>query len=202
MEPRHNVRELALWYPKMAYAMAVGVPMVPFVVDVPIQFSSSVVNAPPVVQSFDNNLTQDTLIQRVSFAIFQQNSFPGSPFQSLYFNQLKQSGQTGVGIQLDVYGGPKYSVNDDFTDLGNLYDVLATTWPNGWKLDKQSNVKVSAILTQTPVSVPFNVTLTFMGQQILEKMIDDLSDAECRARLRKIGIESPDLTLLTNLSRS
>jgi hypothetical protein len=191
-----NIKNLALYAPKMAYGLVVGVPRVPFVVDVPIQFSSSVVNAPPVVQSFDNNLTQDTLITRVSYNLFQQNTFPGSPFQSLYFNQLKQSGQTGVGIQLDVYGGPKYSINDDFTDLGNLFDALAATWPEGWPLFKQSNVKISAILTQTPVSVPFNVTLTFMGMQLLDKSIDDLSDAECRARLRKLGIESPDLAIL------
>jgi len=191
-----DIRNLALYAPKFAYGLVVGVPRVPFVVDVPIQFSSSVVNAPPVVQSFDNNLTQDTLVTRVSYNLFQQNTFPGSPFQSLYFNQLKQSGQTGVGIQLDVYGGPKYSINDDFTDLGNLYDVLASTWPEGWPLFKQSNVKVSAILTQTPVSVPFNVTLTFLGCQLLDKSIDDLSDAECRARLRKLGIDSPDLAIL------
>src|ERR1700674_1223472 len=136
-----NIRNLALYMPKLAYGLVVGVPRVPFVVDVPIQFSSSVVNAPPIVQSFDNNLTMHTIIQRVSYNLFQQNSFPGSPFQSLYFNQLKQSGQTGVGIQLDVYGGPKYSINDSFTDLGNLYDVLAVTWPSGWPLFKQSNVK-------------------------------------------------------------
>jgi hypothetical protein len=191
-----NIKNLALYAPKMAYGLVVGVPRVPFVVDVPIQFSASVVNAPPVVQNFNNNLTQDTLITRVSYNLFQQNTFPGSPFQSLYFNQLKQSGQTGVGIQLDVYGGPKYSVNDSFTDLGNLFDVLAATWPEGWPLFKQSNVKISAILTQTPVSVPFNVTLTFMGMQLLDKSVDDLSDAECRARLRKLGIESPDLAIL------
>ena len=196
MQPNYNVRELALWSPKFAYAIVVGVPVVPFVVDVPLQFSSSVVNAPPVVASFDNNLTQDTLIQRVSYNLAQPNSFPGSPFQSLYFNQLKQSGLTGVGVQVDVYGGPKYSLNDTFTDLGNFVDALAVAWPNGFKLFKQSNVKVSAILTQTPVSVPFSATLSWLGLQILDKSCEDLSDAECRKRLRTLGIDSPDLSIL------
>lgn len=191
-----DIKNLALYAPKFAYGLVVGVPRVPFIVDVPLQFSSSVVNAIPLVESFNNNLTQYTLITRVSYNLFQQNSFPGSPLQSLYFNQLKQSGQTGVGIQLDVYGGPKYSINDTFTDLGNLADVFAQTWPEGWPLEKQSNVKISAILTQTPVSVPYNVTLTFLGIQLLDKSIDDLSDAECRSRLRKLGIESPDLGVL------
>jgi len=194
MQPKsYDVRALALWAPKIAYGMVAGVPRVPFVADVPLQFSSSTVNAPPVVAAFDNNLTQDTMIERVSFNLFQQKSYAGSPFQSTYFNQLKQSGQTGVGIRMDVYGGPKYAVNGSFTDLGNIADVLAVTWPEGWLLLKQSNVKVTAILTQTPVSVPYNVDLTFLGWQFLSKELDDLSDDECRRRLRALGIESPDL---------
>jgi len=189
----HDIKNLALYAPRIAYAMVAGVPRVPFIVDIPFQFSSSTVNAPPIVQSFQNNLTQDTLIERVSFNLFQQNSFPGSPFQSLYFNQLKQSGQTGVGVQVQVFGGPKYAINDSFTDLGNLVDVFAVTWPQGWPLYKQSNVKVSAVLLQTPVSVPFNVTLTFLGWQFLDKTIDDMSEADARDRLRKLGFEVPDL---------
>lgn len=196
MYPPNDIKNLALYQPKMAYGLVVGVPRVPFIVEIPFQFSSSVVNAIPLVQSFDNNLTQDTIIQRVAFSVFQQNSFPGSPFQSLYFNQLKQSGQTGVGIMVDVYGGPKYSTSDSFVDAGSFFDVFATTWPGGWPLTKQSNVKVSAILTQTPVSVPYNISLIFQGFQLLDKSIEDLSDSECRSRLRKLGIESPDLAIL------
>lgn len=193
-----SVKDLALWAPKLAYGMIVGVPRVPFVVDIPIQFSSSTVNAPPVVQNFQNNLTEDTVIERISYSLFQQNSFPGSPLQSLYFNQLRQSGATGVGVQLAVFGGPKYQISDSFTDLGNLADALAVTWPSGWPLLKQSNVKISAILTQTPVSVPYNILITFLGWQLLDKTVSDLSDDVARARLRKLGIESPDLAILLN----
>lgn len=189
-----DIERLALWAPRIAYGLAVGVPRVPFVVDIPIQFTSSAVDAPPINASFDNNLTQDTMVEKVSFTLFQQNSFPGSPFQSLYFNQLK--GQTGVGCQLQVFGGPKYAVTDTFIDLANLADVLAITWPQGWPLYKQCNVKLSAILTQTPVSVPFDVNVTFLGWQMLDKTIDDLSDDEARTRLRKIGFKVPDLKLL------
>jgi hypothetical protein len=195
MVPRdRDVRNLALYAPKIALGMVLGVPRVPFLDDIPIVFSSSTVNAPPVVQSFQNNLSQDTLIERVTFNLFQQNSFPGSPFQSLYFNQLKQSGGTGVGVKVAVYGAPKYDLanSDTFIDLGNVFDVLATTWPEGWPLPKQSNVKISAILLQTPVSVPFNVEVTFTGFSFLAKELDDMSDADARAALRKLGIETPD----------
>lgn len=197
MQPRdHEIRNLALYAPKTAFGMMAGVPRVPFIADIPIQFSSSTVNAPPVVQNLQNNLTQDTIIERIAYNLFQPNSFPGSPFQSTYFNQLKQSGQIGVGVQLAVYGGPKYNVNDTFTDLGTLADVFAIAWPMGWPLQKQSNVKVSAILQQTPVSVPYNIMLTFLGWQFLSKELDDMSDEEARARLRKLGIETPDLKVL------
>lgn len=189
-----NIRELALWAPRIAYGLVVGVPRVPFVVDIPIQFTTSAVDAPPINASFDNNLTQDTMVEKVAFTLFQQNSFPGSPFQSLYLSQLKS--QTGVGVQLQVFGGPKYAVTDTFIDLANLADVLAITWPQGWPLYKQSNVKLSAILTQTPVSVPFDVNVTFLGWQMLDKTIDDMSDEEARVRLRKLGIESPDVKIL------
>jgi hypothetical protein len=193
-----SVKDLALWAPKLAYGLIVGVPRVPFIVDVPIMFSSSTVNAPPVVQNFANNLTQDTIIERVSYNLWQPNSFPGSPFQSTFINQLKQSGATGVGVQMAVFGSPKYEINSPFIDLGNLVDVFGVTWPSGWLLPKQSNVRVTAILTQTPVSVPFQITITFCGWNLLDKTVEDLSDQEARARLRKLGIESPDLAILLN----
>ena len=195
MQPKdHDVRNLALYAPRIAYGMVAGVPRVPFVADIPIQFTSSAVDAPAIVASFDNNLVSDTLIEKVSFTLFQQNSFPGSPFQSLYFNQLK--GQTGVGIKLDVYGGPKYAISDPPIDLANLFDVMSMLWPSGWPLYKQSNVKVAAILFQMPVSVPFDVHILFQGWQFLDKVMDDMSDNDARCRLRKLGIESPDLAEL------
>jgi hypothetical protein len=191
-----RIADLILTAPRIAYGMIIGARRAPYTIDLPIQFSSSAVNAPPVVQSFQNNVSLDTIIERVSYNIFQPNTFPGNPFQSLYFNQLKQSGQTGVGIQMDVYGGPRYSVNLTYTDLGSLFDVLAVTWPNGWILPKQSNVKVSAILLQTPVSVPYNIVLTFMGWQQVDDSLDGMSDDDARARLHKLGFNVPDPKVL------
>jgi len=196
MQPKDtNIKNLALYAPRVALAYVLGVPRVPFLDDLNIVFSASTVNAPPVIASFQNNLSQDTIIERVTYGLFQQNSFPGSPFQSLYFNQLKQSGLVGVGLNMAVFGGPKYLVNnsDSFTDIGNFFDVFAVTWPEGWPLYKQSNVKVSAVLTQTPVSVPFTVNITFTGFQFLDKVMDDMSDEEARHKLRKLGFECPDL---------
>jgi hypothetical protein len=195
MLPRdHDIANLALYAPRVAYALIAGVPRVPFVGDFPIQFTSSTVDAPPLLVSLPNNLTQDTLVERISFSLYQQNSFPGSPFQSQYFKDLKDC--TGVGILMQVFGGPKYNVNDTFTPLENLADVLSITWPQGWPLYKQSNVKLSAVLTQTPTTVPYDVNITLLGWQFLDKAMDDMSDAEARARLNKLGIQTPDLSVL------
>src|ERR1700674_585839 len=162
MLPRdQQIRNLALYAPRMAYAMIAGVPRVPFLGDFLCSFTSSAVFAPPVVLSLENNLTQDTLIEKIAYSCFQQNSFPGSPFQADYMAKLKIT--TGVGIRVDVYGGPKYSLNDVFTPLENLADVMAITWPAGWPLAKQSNVKLSAVLTNTPTSVPYDVPVTLLG---------------------------------------
>lgn len=191
-----RVADLILTAPRLAYGMIIGVRRAPYTIDIPIQFSSSAVNAPPVVASFQNNVSLDTLIERVTYNLDQPNTFPGSPFRSLYFNQLKQSGATGVGVQMDVYGSPRFSVNLSFTDLGNLFDVLAITWPNGLALPKQSNVKLSAILLQTPVSVPYNVTVTFAGWQCEDASLDGLSDDDARDRLRKLGFTVPDPKVL------
>ncbi len=191
-----RIADLILTAPRLAYGMIIGARRAPYAIDIPIQFSSSAVNAPPVVASFQNNVSLDTVIERVAYNIFQPNSFPGSPFQSLYFNQMKQSGQTGIGIQMDVYGGPRYSLNLTYTDLGSLFDVLAITWPNGWILPLQSNVKVSAILLQTPVSVPYQITLSFLGYQQVDDSLSGLSDDDARDRLRKLGFTVPDPKVL------
>jgi hypothetical protein len=190
----HQVRNLALYAPRMAYGLIAGVPRVPFIGDIDAQFTASAVGAPPIVETLDNNVTQDVLIERISFSLYQQNSFAGSPLQPFYQAQLKQC--SGVGVRVDVYGGPKYTLNDVFTPLENLADIFAVTWPNGWPLAKQSNLKFSFVLLQTPQSVPFDVNVTLLGWQFLDKCMDDMSDAEARCRLNKLGIETPDLSTL------
>ena len=195
MLPRdHQIRNLALYNPRFAYGLIAGVPRVPFIGDIDAQFTASAVGAPPIVETLDNNVTQDVLIERISFSLYQQNSFAGSPLQPFYQAQLKQC--SGVGVRVDVYGGPKYTLNDVFTPLENFADILAVTWPNGWPLAKQSNVKMSFVLLQTPQSVPFDVNVTLLGWQFLDKCMDDMSDAEARCRLNKLGIETPDLSTL------
>jgi len=194
MQPRdHNIQNLAWYAPRIAYGLIAGVPRVPFIGDLPIQFTSAAIDAPPVIAALENNLTQDVLVERIAFSLFQQNSFPGSPLQSLYFAQLKES--TGVGVQMQVFGGPKYVINDVFTPLENLADVLAMTWPAGWPLEKQSNVKVEAVLLQTPTSVPYDVNITLLGWQFLDKCLDDMSDDEARARLKALGLTVPNIPI-------
>jgi hypothetical protein len=237
MLPRdHDIRNLALYHPKIAFGLVAQVPRVPFVGGittnpgvpsplVPIEFKqqwiptgavpdapipvpppvppvpNNIGKNPIIVGTLQNNVVQDTLIERITFSLFQPAAFtsPPSPFQTLYLSQLRAA--TGLAIMLDVYGAPKYRVSD-FTPLENLMDVLAVTWPNGWPLAKQSNVKVSAVMTRgqpfmlnandPPPPPPFPsyvVNIALVGWQFLDKMIDDMSDAEARRRLKALGIE-------------
>jgi len=236
MLPRdYDIRNLALYHPKIAFGLVAGVPRVPFVGGittnvgvpsplVPIEFTQQWIPtgavpdapvpvpapAPPVpnnigknpiiVGALQNNVVQDTVIERTTFSLFQPAAFtsPPSPFQSLYLSQLRLS--TGIDIMLDVYSAPKYRVAD-FLPLENLADVLAVTWPNGWPLPKQSNVKVSAVMTRAqpfmviagaqhdPPFPSYVVNMALVGWQFLDKYIDDMSDAEARSRLKKLGIE-------------
>ena len=195
MLPRdHQIANLALYAPRMALAMLLGVPRVPFVGDILLQFTTSSTDASAVVEALTENLTQDTIIERVSFSLFQPNSFAGSVFQSQYFAYLKTC--TGVGVSVAVFGGPKYDVNTQPTPLENFADVLAVTWPQGWPLAKQSNVRVSGVLLETPTSVPYNVNVTLLGWQFLDKAIDNMSDADARTALAKLGFTTVDLSLL------
>jgi hypothetical protein len=186
-----DIKNLALYAPRVALALVLGIPRVPFIGDLVVQFTTSAVGASPVVASLSNNLTQDALIERITYTLYQQNSFPGSPLQSLFQAQLKEC--PGIAVQLSVFGGPKYVINDSYTELSNLADILAVTWPRGWPLAKQSNVKMSCVLTQTPTSVPYDVPITLIGWQFLDKALDDMSDDDARQRLKAMGFNVPDL---------
>jgi len=226
MLPRDlQIKNLAWISPKIAYGLVAQVPRVPFVGPittnpgvpspvVPIQFTANWLAPPalppgnppnniginPIIQgTLQNNVTQDTLIERIVYSLWQPNAFstPPSPFQTLYLSQLKSS--TGVDVLLDVYGSPKYRVCD-FLPLENLADVLAVTWPNGWPLRKQENVKVQAVLTrpqpgtvEAPVGIPYFVNMALVGWQFVGKEIDDMSDDEARRRLKAMGIEVPEV---------
>lgn len=195
MLPRdNNLQNLALYAPRQALAMLLGVPRVPFVGNIQLQFTTSSTDAAPVVEALDQNLTQDTVIERVSFSLFQEDSFAGNVFQAQYFANLKQS--TGVSVSVAVFGGPKYDVNTQPTPLENFADMFAVTWPQGWPLAKQSNVRVTGYLTQTPVSVPYDVNIALLGWQFLDKSIDNLSDDDARKALGKLGFPTVDLSLL------
>ena len=55
-----RIADLILICPRIAYGMIIGARRAPYTIDIPLQFSSSTVNAPPVVASFQNNVSLDT----------------------------------------------------------------------------------------------------------------------------------------------
>jgi hypothetical protein len=195
-----NVRDLALQNPRAAYGIVVGVPRVPFVGNLVADFQSAATFAAPVVADLDTTIVQDTWIQRINYSIVQPNSpYIGSPFDSV--SQAMFRYVPGISATLRVDSGPRYYLNQQPCPLENLADLLAVGWPAGWPLFKYQSVEGQFILTNTPPSVPLIVTVSLLGFQFLDKSLDDLSDEEARRRLKVMGFDVPDVSMLVDQTK-
>jgi hypothetical protein len=195
-----DVRNLALENPRAAYGIVVGVPRVPFVGNLVGQFLSAGTFAVPVVADLDTTIVQDTWIQRINYGLIQPNSpYVGSPFDSLSQTMFKFV--PGISARVQVQSGPRYFLNQQFCPLENLADLLAVGWPAGWPLFKYQSVQAELILTNAPPSIPLVVTLTLLGWQFLDKSLDDLSDEEARRRLKIMGFDVPDVSMLVDQTK-
>jgi len=195
-----NVRDLALHNPRAAYGIVVGVPRVPFIGNLVATFQSAATFAVPVEADLDTTIVQDTWIQRLNYSIIQPNSpFIGSPFDTLSQSMFRFV--PGISATMQVQSGPRYYVNQQPTPLENLADLLAAGWPAGWPLFKYQSVQAQFILTNTPPSVPLTVTVSLIGWSFLDKSLDDLSDEEARRRLKVMGFDVPDVSMLVDQTK-
>jgi hypothetical protein len=62
-------------------------------------------------------------------------------------------------------------------------------------------VQAQFILTNTPPSVPLTVTVSLIGWSFLDKSLDDLSDEEARRRLKVMGFDVPDVSMLVDQTK-
>ena len=194
------VRDLALENPRAAYGIVVGVPRVPFVGNLVAAFQSPATFAVPVIADLDTTIVQDTWIHRINYGIIQPNSpYVGSPFDSLSQTMFKFV--PNVSARVMVQSGPRYFLNQQFCPIENLADLLAVGWPAGWPLFKYQSVQAELILTSAPPSIPLILTITLLGYQFLDKSLDDISDEEARRRLKVLGFDVPDLSMLVDQTK-
>jgi hypothetical protein len=195
-----NVRDLALQNPRAAYGIVVGVPRVPFIGNLQAPFQSAATFAAPVIADLDTTIVQDTWIQRINYSILQPNSpYIGSPFDAV--SQAMFRFVPGISATVQVQSGPRYYLNQQPCPLENLADLLAVGWPAGWPLFKYQSVQAEMILTNTPPSIPLVVTVSLLGWSFLDKSLDDLSDEEARRRLKVMGFDVPDVSMLVDQTK-
>jgi len=195
-----NVRDLCLQNPRAAYGIVVGIPRVPFVGNLVCPFQAPATFAAPVVADLDTTVVQDTWIHRINYSMVQPNSpYIGSPFDSL--SQAMFRFVPGISATIQVQSGPRYYLNQQPCPLENIADLLAVGWPAGWPLFKYQSVQGQFILTNTPPSIPLIVTVTLLGWQFIDKSLDDLSDEEARRRLKIMGFDVPDVSMLIDQTK-
>ena len=201
MQPHASlVRDMAMENPRAAYGIVVGVPRVPFVGNMVGNFQSNATFAVPVLGDLDTTIVQDTWIHRINYTLLQPNSpYIGSPFDSLSQYCFKQI--PGISVMFQVQSGPRYYLNQQFSPLENVVDLMAQGWPSGWPLFKYQSIEAQFILTNPPPSVPLTVTVTLLGWQFLDKSLDDISDEEARRRLKVMGFDVPDLSMLVDQTK-
>lgn len=194
------VRDLALENPRAAYGIVVGVPRVPFVGNLVAAFQSAATFAVPVIADLDTTIVQDTWIHRINYGIIQPNSpYVGSPFDSV--SQANFKYVPGMSTRIMVQSGPRYFLNQQFCPVENIADLLAVGWPAGWPLFKYQSVQADVILTNAPPSIPIILTITLLGYQFLDKSLDDISDEEARRRLKVMGFDVPDVSMLVDQTK-
>lgn len=152
---------LAAGSPRLALAVARGVPFAPFVINVRAIFPDTSTNIVPDVGS-DVKISQDVDVQALVIRVqnesvtANQNTFQA---QSDFFYGF----QSGLEATLDVQGAPRYTVADRFTPLSTLGDVALgnSFWPKKWVLTFQQQLFMSFRTTVLLPFAPIEVICTF-----------------------------------------
>ena len=188
-----GIMDMALWNPRAALGIIMGIPRVPITMNAVAQFNSPATDATPIIGALDTTITQETWIQRMNYSIIQPNAFQGNIFKSQSDYYFKFA--SGINISMEINSGPRYVTSIEPTPIENAADLLACNWPSGWPLFCEQSLRVFFTLSQSPPTVPLIVTLSFLGWQFIDKCIEQMSDEFARCKLRELGIFSPSLGL-------
>jgi len=177
---------LAAGSPRLALAKALGVPLVPYLINVRATFPT-VDTADVPGSGSDVKITQDTLIDamvcRVQSGVTAQNSF--STMSDFFLNF-----QSGIDATLDVQGAPRYSVAPEFTPISTLADMITgeSHWPGGWILTYQQQLLMAFHANVTLPVAPLDVICTFRAWVPVNDMFVQMTNREAFAKLAECGI--------------
>jgi len=183
---------LRMGYPRLALARALGVPFQPWVFNVRATFDSSDVDTISD-QGADSKVNQDTVIDSMIVRVTDDN-VPDNVFspQNGYFTNY----QSGIEATLDVLGAPRYTVAPKFTPLSTLAELInPATWPMGWVLTYQQQVKMTFFARNPLAHFPTTVVCTFRGWSPVGDMFVQMPNEGAIAQLQAMGVAIPDTYL-------
>lgn len=176
-------------YPRLALAVALGVPFAPYVLNVKGVFGSAAVTNIPNTGS-DVKLSQDVIIDDMMTRIVIARP-PANMFQTMsdfFFNF-----QSGIEATLDVMGTPRYAVAPRFTPLSTLTDIVRAHCKLGWALTYRQQLEMAFNAPFALPEFPVNVCVTFQGKIPQSEEFVGMTNYTAVQLLRsRCGIDIPD----------
>lgn len=169
---------LTIGSPRLAFALACGVPLVPYQVPVVALFGDTSVTLVPEVGN-DVKIVQDFAVKKVVFQVQNQETPSGFDSITNYFYEL----ESGIEARLKIVGaGGGYNPVPVFTPIreiaGDLDRPWLVTYTNGFVMDFQATV---------PLPFAVKVTFSFKGETVYWPRLIDMSSLEALKALKKMG---------------
>lgn len=147
--------------PVLAYAWALGLPFVPFHINIRCVYDSSS-SATSQALSFEGNnnrINVSSIVDEITYQIDAPNYNAGlatKPISDFYFQR-----QSGIQSTMIIDGAPRYVVSPTFTPLEGLLSSLPERWPGGWVLEYTQSVIMQFTQAVPLPSFPTTITVTF-----------------------------------------
>jgi hypothetical protein len=169
--------------PRLAFAQACGVPLVPFSIRVVGDF-------PDVAQALspsDGNtikIVQDTFISEIKFQVQNQNPPSGLDSLTNFFFEL----ESGIEARLKtIAGGTGYNPVPDFTPIKLISRRLVDEQSGPWLLTYDNGLVMDFQATVLPLPFPVKVTFVFEGKTSYFPKIIDMSQLQAVKMLKEMG---------------
>lgn len=164
--------------PRLAYALACGVPLVPYDIKVDGLFTdTSVTLVPDKGQTV--KIVQDMVVHEIAMQVQNQNPPSGMDSLTDFFFEL----ESGIEARIKTVGaGGGYNPVPEFTPIKTIVGPLKKGWvltyTNGLIMDFQATV---------PLPFPVKVTFVFKSETVYWPRLIDIDSAKALERLKKMG---------------
>jgi hypothetical protein len=178
-------------YPRLALVRALGVPLAPWVINIPFTFDTPEADQVLANQGTDGTITQDVFVEAM-VARLTIDRTPISPFDAP--SDFALNFTSGIEATLQVDGTPRYEVTTDFTPISTLIDVFNgnARWPFSWCFTYQQQLKMQLRNRIQLPDAPVTMIISFRGWQPVTDLLVNMTNRQAVARLRQLGYTVPD----------